>query len=176
MMNARPIVLLAWVAICTASLLGCSNSQKAPLPESSLPAATMANIAEVLSAYESVRGALASDKSDVRAQALELASAARSSVESVPEGLRQPLEELSGASQRLAELDGTDLRRARSAFGDVSRELIALLTAEPGLQKGLWVYDCPMAEGYSLWVQADEKVSNPYMGSEMLQCGKVAEF
>ncbi len=123
-----------------------------------------------------VRGALASDQSDVRTEALELASAARSGMESAPEGLRLPLEELSGASQRLAELDGTDLRRARSAFGDVSRELIALLTAEPGLQEGLWVYDCPMAEGYSKWVQADEKVSNPYMGSEMLQCGKVAEF
>jgi hypothetical protein len=136
----------------------------------------MANIAEVLSAYESVRGALASDQSDVRAQALELASAARSSIESVPEGLRRPLEELSGASQRLAELDGTDLRRARSAFGEVSRELIALLSGEPGLQKGLWLYDCPMAKGYSQWVQTDQNVSNPYMGSEMLECGKVAEF
>jgi hypothetical protein len=97
-------------------------------------------------------------------------------MESVPDRLRLPLEELAAASQRLAELDGSDLRRARSAFGEVSRELITLLSAEPGLQTGLWLYDCPMAEGYSKWVQSDEKVSNPYMGSEMLQCGKVAEF
>jgi hypothetical protein len=176
MMNIRPIVLLALGAVCTASLLGCSKSQKATPAESSLSATTRSNINEVLSAYEVVRAALANDESDVRAEALELASRARSGLGSVPEGLRRPLEELSGASQRLAELDGTDLRRARSAFGEVSRELIALLTAEPGLQNGLWIYDCPMAEGYSMWVQSDEKVSNPYMGSEMLQCGKVAEF
>jgi len=176
MTNARPIVLLAWAAICAASVLGCSKSQKATPAESSLSATALSNINAVLSAYEVVRGALANDQSDVRTEALALASTARSGLGSVPEGLRLPLEELSGASQRLAELDGTDLRRARSAFGDVSRELIALLTAEPGLQKGLWIYDCPMAEGYSKWVQSDEKVSNPYMGSEMLQCGKVGEF
>ena len=176
MMNARALFLLAWAVICAASLLGCSKTDKAPPPGSSGPVATPANIGELLSAYGLVRGALANDRSDVRAEALELASAARSGMESVPDRLRLPLEELAAASQRLAELDGSDLRRARSAFGEVSRELITLLSAEPGLQTGLWLYDCPMAEGYSKWVQSDEKVSNPYMGSEMLQCGKVAEF
>jgi hypothetical protein len=176
MMNARALFLLACAVIGAASLLGCSKTEKAPPPGSSSPAATLANISELLSAYELVRGALANDRSDVRAEALELASAARSGMESVPDGLRLPLEELSAAAQRLAELDGSDLRRARSAFGEVSRELITLLSAEPGLQTGLWLYDCPMAEGYSKWVQSDEKVSNPYMGREMLQCGKVAEF
>jgi hypothetical protein len=33
-----------------------------------------------------------------------------------------------------------------------------------------------MAKGYKKWVQVSEAVSNPYMGSEMLECGTEAEF
>ena len=58
----------------------------------------------------------------------------------------------------------------------MSRALIAVLSAEPSLQQGRHVYECPMAKGYKKWVQVSEGVSNPYMGTDMLQCGTEADF
>lgn len=33
-----------------------------------------------------------------------------------------------------------------------------------------------MAQGYKKWVQVDEGVANPYMGSDMRRCGTEVEF
>jgi Cu(I)/Ag(I) efflux system membrane fusion protein len=130
----------------------------------------------VVSAYDTVRGSLAQDRSDVSAQALTLADAAQAAAASAPDRLRRPLEDLAGASRRLAGLEGNDLAGARSAFGDASRALISVLSAEPSLQQGRHVYECPMARGYKKWVQVAEEASNPYMGREMLQCGTEIAF
>jgi hypothetical protein len=175
-MNRRPAVLLACAAIGAASFwIGCSKSQKAP-PKSNLPAESAARIDDTVAAYDVVRGALAEDRGDVRIPATKLADAARLASESAPDGVRKALEELSSAAKRLARLDGTDLSAARESFGDVSRALISVLSSEPSLQQGRHVYECPMARGYTKWVQVSEGVSNPYMGSKMLQCGTEADF
>jgi hypothetical protein len=177
MMNGRPAVLLACAAIGVASIfIGCSKSREADSEPSTLPAETGARIDEAVAAYDVVRGALAEDRGDVKTPATTLAAAARLGSASAPENLRQPLDELSSAAQRLAGLESADLSEARKAFGDVSQALIAVLSAEPSLQQGRQVYECPMAKGYKKWVQVSEGVSNPYMGSDMLQCGTEAGF
>ncbi|MGB5366286.1 MAG: hypothetical protein WBN15_04845 [Polyangiales bacterium] len=177
MMNGRPAVLLAFAAIGVASIfIGCSKSREAVPEPSTLPAETSARIDEAVTAYDVVRGALADDRGDVKTSATELADAARLAAASAPDNVRRPLEELSSAAQRLAGLESADLSEARKAFGDVSQALIAVLSAEPSLQQGRHVYECPMAKGYKKWVQVSEGVSNPYMGTDMLQCGTEADF
>lgn len=177
MRNGQPTVLLACVAIGAASLfIGCSKSGESSPEPSTLPAETGARIDEAVAAYDVVRRALAADQGEVKTPATQLADAARLASASAPDSLREPLEDLSSAAQRLAGFDSTDLGGTRGAFGDVSRALIAVLSAEPSLQRGRQVYECPMAKGYKKWVQGSEGVSNPYMGTDMLQCGTEADF
>jgi len=176
-MNGRPAVLLACAAIGAASVfIGCSKNREAAPKPSTLPAETGARIDEAIAAYDVVRGSLAEDRGDVKMPATKLADAALLAAESAPDRVRRPLEELSSAARGLAGLETTDLGAARKAFGDVSQALIAVLSAEPSLQDGRHLYECPMAKGYKKWVQLSEGVSNPYMGTDMLQCGTEADF
>jgi Cu(I)/Ag(I) efflux system membrane fusion protein len=65
-----------------------------------------------------------------------------------------------------------DLHSARTAFEDVSNNLIAAL-AQNKIQTGaLHTVFCPMRKAY--WVQMDGKVvHNPYFGAEMSDCGVI---
>ena len=168
--------LLVYVAITVSGLLlGCTKSE-GTIPPSPLPTATRTSIDEAVSAYEDIRKALAQNRSNVRSEALALAGAAQAAAGSAPEKLRPSLEDLSASAQRLGAMQSDDLAEARRAFGETSRALIALLSSEPSLQPGRHVYECPMAKGYNKWVQLDETTSNPYMGSEMPECGAKAGF
>jgi Cu(I)/Ag(I) efflux system membrane fusion protein len=177
MTNGRSTMVLVCALLATASSVsGCSKGKDATPPQSSLSTATRAQVDEVVSAYEVVRKALAADSSDVTTQSRALADSAKNATASVPEPVRSALEDVASAASRLAEGSGGDLDAARTAFGEVSRALISVLSSDPGLQAGRHVYECPMAKGYKKWVQISEGVSNPYMGSEMLQCGEEAAF
>lgn len=59
----------------------------------------------------------------------------------------------------------------RKAFGEMSKAMISLLHTQKDLQKGWYVFRCPMAQGYPQWIQATETMANPYMGKKMLECG-----
>ena len=69
-----------------------------------------------------------------------------------------------------------DLIGARAAYQELSRSVVALMTLYPNLQVGKHIFSCPMVEGYTKWVQEEETMSNPYMGTVMLQCGTRASF
>ncbi len=156
---------------------GCSRKADQPEPAaSSLPAPARSNIQSALAAYEAIRAELARDQTNVRGRALELAGAATLAHDAAPEALRPPLQDLSASAQTLATLTTEDKKEVRKAFGEVSRAVVALLAAEPSLQPGRHLYECPMAEGYKKWVQVDEKIANPYMGSQMLECGAEAKY
>ncbi|KPK17351.1 MAG: hypothetical protein AMJ62_01475 [Myxococcales bacterium SG8_38] len=178
MTHRNRIVCLAWTTIVLASaLLSCSKSeQKASKGQPPIPSATHASIDETLSAYEKISKALTEDDANVRADALDLARAAKAASATAPASLLRPLEELSAAAQRMGTLEADGLGEARAAFGDVSRAMISLLSAAPSLQEDLHVYECPMAKGYKKWVQREEGISNPYMGREMPKCGTEAHF
>jgi Cu(I)/Ag(I) efflux system membrane fusion protein len=81
--------------------------------------------------------------------------------------LRVPAKTISGA---------TDIKVARTAFLDISRQMTSLIQ-HVGVTKEtpLFTAFCPMAfnnEG-GQWIQSDEKVANPYYGSMMLRCGSI---
>jgi hypothetical protein len=170
---------LTWAIIAVCGILGaCSKSEPAAAPETQppLPAVTLEGIKKAISAYEQIGKSLAEDHANVRAEALTLEAAAQTASTTAPGSLQKPLDSLSGASQRLATLAVDDLAEVRSAFGEVSRAMISVLSAAPSLQEGLHLFECPMAEGYQKWVQSDESVTNPYMGSKMPTCGTPAQF
>jgi len=178
MTRIRSIRRLTWTAIGVCSLLcACSKSEPAaPETQPPLPAVTLEGIEKAISSYEEIAKALAEDRGNVRVQALTLAAAAQAASTTAPGALQKPLANLSAASQHLATLAVDDVAEARTAFGDVSQAMISLLSEAPSLQQGLHLFECPMAQGYQKWVQSDEAVSNPYMGSKMHQCGTPAKF
>ena len=69
-----------------------------------------------------------------------------------------------------------DLNEARTAFVEVSAELITVID-HVGTTGGttLFTAHCPMAFGGkgADWVQGDKKVMNPYFGGKMPHCGSI---
>ncbi|HUQ89014.1 MAG TPA: SCO family protein [Vicinamibacterales bacterium] len=68
-------------------------------------------------------------------------------------------------------LDATNIAAARSGFARMSDAIIAL-TKQPGaaLDLGVSVAYCPMLQKH--WLQRDSKISNPYYGRQMSECGR----
>ena len=62
----------------------------------------------------------------------------------------------------------SDLKTARDAFGPLSDAVIA--AAKAANIGDVKVAYCPMAKGS--WLQKDDKIKNPYYGSQMLTCGE----
>lgn len=99
---------------------------------------------------------------------------------------RDEEEEARRALGRLAESSEGELqdRAARAAGSDNVSEMRARFAAvsetiiqEHDIPEGYTVLHCPMAaedEGAE-WIQARGDVRNPYMGSDMLECGVPAE-
>ncbi|MFQ5504766.1 MAG: hypothetical protein ACE5F1_08230 [Planctomycetota bacterium] len=84
--------------------------------------------------------------------------------------------ELQAAAGRLKETDTGDPKELRRVFGDTSRPVVALLSAETSLRTGRFVLECPMAQGYKKWIQNSSQISNAYMGKAMPECGSPSEW
>jgi hypothetical protein len=132
--------------------------------------ATHANA--MLASYESIRAALARDAvAPSTASAAALEKSARSAALNAAGEMKSQWTNLADAAKRLHETPKGDAESVRKAFGEVSRHLIIVLSAQRSLAEGLHVFECPMAQGYDKWVQPSPKISNPYMGTRMPECG-----
>ncbi|HZQ48216.1 MAG TPA: DUF3347 domain-containing protein [Verrucomicrobiae bacterium] len=77
--------------------------------------------------------------------------------------------EIAAQAGKLAEAG--DLKAARKAFKPLSESLIKYL-ADHKVKSGSFTEAyCSMAE--ASWLQTGKKISNPYLGKEMLTCGEV---
>ena len=126
---------------------------------------------KILAAYERLRAQLASDKVASAEDFENLAEAARTASAAFSGEAKGHLEQLASAAESVDPGVAEGLDQVREAFGEVSQHLIALLSADPDLAKGRYVFECPMAKSYPKWVQQSETVSNPYLGPEMATCG-----
>lgn len=150
--------------------VAASESTEAPsqTAETQDPAPGLA----VLARYESIRAALARDAvASTTADAAALESSARSAAAAAAGDMAAQWRSVADAAKRLHEMPKDDADGVRKAFGDLSQQLILVLRADPALAKGLHVFECPMAQGYKKWVQPAAKLSNPYMGTRMPECG-----
>ena len=163
--------LLATILALSLPLTACDKEKDAP-------AATdrAASPAAALDSYESIRALLAGDSTEGLAdKAKALSSQARAAAGAASGEAKKHLEAIAGAADGLAD-KGSDIAAARAAFGEVSRHVVGLLSAQPDLQKGRHVFECPMAEGYKKWVQTEAELKNPYMGKKMLECGSESDW
>lgn len=113
---------------------------------------------DLVSLYESARTALANDN---------LAQAQAPAQQIIAAYAADP--PLAAAAGTLA--SAVDLAAARTAFGELSREVASRITSGESTQKML-AYHCPMFPGYAWWFQTKAGIGNPYMGQAMPDCGQ----
>ncbi|MDQ3262711.1 MAG: efflux RND transporter periplasmic adaptor subunit [Myxococcota bacterium] len=161
------------LAVAGFLLLRRSPPPAPPTPAvSSLPDAALPPLQLAFSGYEQVRLALASDDfSQVAAPAQALA-AALAEAQAPLTGTPGTLTLLQGARTAADHLGAAkDLATARTAFGELSRAMLPLSGADPRIAQGWSTFQCPMATGFDRWMQPDDQMANPYMGTRMLKCG-----
>lgn len=152
-----------WVVV---AMLAMSGMVQAQAPD------TIAQIESILSDYETIRASLAADRGGPVAEAarrIRSKAEAASAESSGP--TRDSLRALASKARALASVNASDMSALRTAFGRLSQPLVALVRSSARLQRGRFLFECPMAEGYGGWIQNDEQISNPYMGQRMLTCG-----
>jgi hypothetical protein len=166
---AIPLLLAIGVAGCN------RGKQSTPSAEPSVaPAATPA--LATLQEYEKIHDLLARDQTSGladRASALE--QQARTAAGGASVDSKQKLAAIAQAAGALRN-KASEIEPARHAFGELSRAVISLLSADPKLREGRYVFECPMAEGYRKWVQTTAEIKNPYMGSKMPDCGVKSDW
>ncbi|CAH0173795.1 hypothetical protein SRABI27_01084 [Pedobacter sp. Bi27] len=69
--------------------------------------------------------------------------------------------------------ESKDIEHQRDHFTSLSTDFYALVKAVKLSDKPVYYAYCPMKKSY--WLSESEAIKNPYYGSKMLTCGKVAE-
>lgn len=79
--------------------------------------------------------------------------------------------ELLKAAEKLSKASGIEKQRA--VFNDVSIAMWKLVKVSDKVNQSVYYQYCPMKKAY--WLSKEKDIKNPYYGSSMLTCGKVAE-
>ena len=136
-----------WLLIAAALVTGGSSA--GPLPSA------------LVDAYLQVQVALAADRLE------SIASPARA-VEVAATALGKEGENLADRARALAA--AKDIAAARTAFGEMSRELEAYAEkTKSTFPSDVRLAYCPMAD--KSWRQKGQEIRNPYYGAGMLTCG-----
>lgn len=178
-MITKLTLALALTAPVVLTSLACAKEGGAekPAAEVTPPPAAPKEVAPVLDTYEQMRAQLAGDQiAEAVASAKTLESAAKTGAKEGQESWRPHLEPLAEAAADLAKANAEEPDAVRKAYGEVSRHVVALLAADPALQQGRFLFECPMAQGYQKWVQLEKRMQNPYMGKRMLECGAESDW
>jgi hypothetical protein len=148
--------------------------QNAPLP---LEAAALYE--PLLDAYFSIQRTLAHDQMEGVGTS---ADTFRKQLEAIVGADVKPATETDAYHERLQALQASatkfqpkSIEEARAQFGELSADLIALLTQfPPPVDQTLYAMNCPMWEkSPARWLQATKEVENPFMGEAMISCGDV---
>ena len=161
-----------------ASSQGPSAPAKAPVVEA--PPTVAGPLGELLATYDDMPRRFANAAAPAGASAGKRAAAAQAASTTASAATKQPLVDLAAVAGKLAEqmkaAPPPALDAQRKAFADLSKVFIALLVADPALQQGRYIFECPMAPSYKKWVQTHAKLQNPWYGSKMLECGVKADW
>ena len=130
---------------------------------------------ELYSRYFEIRTAFAADKKPVEESSLSLheLSTQLTSSEDVTD---QAKEQLSIVTENAEHLHHLPLEQARMQFKPISHAILELATQirGEGNERIFRHFFCPMVkEGEGDWLQFEERISNPYYGSQMLRCGEL---
>ena len=132
---------------------------------------------KILNSYEKIRALFASDSLiGLEEHCDNIITTTKQAEFSAPDQLKPRYTIIAKQAKELKKASQEDMDGARQDFGYLSKVIIELLREEPSLQQNLFIFECPMAQDYKYWLQKDNKINNPYMGKEMLECGAPASF
>src|SRR2546426_683842 len=162
----RRDVIRSFIAVCAFSLFSASI-----LAADDKKPAAQVQVDGIVKSYLVVQKALAADKTEgIADELVKIHPAAAALAESSDGKLKEQAKALAGHS----DVKVKDLKGARASFKPLSTDVIALVQIMPQsaeIAPELYDVNCPMAKAN--WLQPSKDVANPYMGSEMLDCGKV---
>ncbi len=170
MISSKLFMVLVVVGACAKNTPATAPPVKDPVPMTTAAPGSAtpmtSSMQTLLAAYERVRSRLAADDLNGAADAAREIQAATTAF---GESKATDFTEIANSAASLAA--AKDIKAARNSFGEISRQVIALLATDKALTKTMHVFECPMVRGYKKWVQPTEDLQNPYMGKRMLACG-----
>lgn len=177
--------LLLLITACSSGETSETNSNEviqetvrmAALPT---PDSFKTDLTETLEAYFELKDALVETDATL---ASEKATALLAEMNSVQiDGLSAEalmLWEVSGKDAKIATealINATDVEVQRDYFIPLSNALIDMMKSYGPLDNAIYIQRCPMVRGGEAdWLSKEEKILNPYFGSQMLTCGSVIE-
>lgn len=172
------------VALMSLVVVGCSeqsstsNSQQNAASTDALNSQQQAVVDRITEAYLSIQSQLASDSIDqVPAQLQAIRDSAQSLQDQAGQADNSKLKTQGSAIAKAADFQAKDVKQARNKLVDLSDSVIKLVQAHPpsdAAASELYLAECPMVDN-GLWLQPQQQVTNPYMGSRMLQCGSIQQ-
>lgn len=142
-----------------------------------LPGETGKTLEEFYSVYISIQKMFAADKKITQAQATSLNKRASqlANDRKLSEAVRAEFKQIATDSEHLHHLS---LVEARKKFKPISHAVVTLATQVRGgdAKPAFHHFFCPMVpQGGGNWLQVDNKLVNPYFGSQMLHCGELVK-
>ncbi len=151
------------------------------VPFSAVNADAKAELNAVLSAYLTLKNALAADNGNAAQTAAKTLFAAIDAVEMAKlQGKQHEFwmtysPKLSYDAEHIKAT--TEIEHQREHFLPLSKNMYAITKAYKMADRETYYQHCPMANNGkgADWLSTEPEVVNPYMGSKMLTCGKVTE-
>jgi hypothetical protein len=169
---ARMVALGAVLAFGACNARDAATNSKVEAQPAAAPLPPGSPAQSLMLAYLSAQSKLATD--DLQGSRAVLGSVAKAAQQigvTIDDAVRKRI--VSSAERAAA---AGDLAHVRNAFADLSDAMLVWLNGQPNpAATTLAIVHCPMARAGkgAKWVQAGEKLRNPYFGSEMLECGTV---
>lgn len=137
--------------------------------------ATGDQLEQLYAAYFDIRKAFSADKLPTQQMVTSLSqlSSELSQVETLGES---PRKQLTKIAENVAHLHHLSIEEARKKFKPISHSVVTLATEVRGESASdtFHHFFCPMVkQGEGDWLQAEDQLSNPYYGSQMLRCGEL---
>ena len=124
------------------------------------------NTNDLLNNYINVKNALVNSDSKTASQAIETFYQSLKSAQNFAQK-----DELLRAAEKLNKAN--NLEKQRASFNDVSTQMWKLVKGSDKVSQTVYYQYCPMKKAY--WLSKEKDIKNPYYGSSMLTCGKIAE-
>ncbi len=137
--------------------------------------ATGEKLEQLYTTYFSVQKALAEDKLPSEKTVSDLSQLSKELLQADIFG-EVSLEQLAKINENVPHLHHFSLDEARKKFKPISHAVVTLVTEIRGQEadRSFHHFFCPMVkQGEGDWLQAEDRLSNPYYGSQMLRCGEL---
>lgn len=156
-----------------------SQERKEPLRFKNLVVNTLGGetgklLEDLYAAYFQVQASLASDKkpSAEAAQGLHAAAAKLATQDQLADDTKNLLTEVAAKSEHLHHMEVPEARKSFKPISHAVVTLAAQLRSE-NAENQFTHFFCPMVPGGGGdWLQPNDRLLNPYFGSEMLRCGE----